>query len=677
VRTRFGGATAAAVAFAIYAVASIGGGVALGGPADLDPGFGTNGLATKVVPVVGTRSAFAIDAAIQNDNKYVVLGQGDGDFKVVRFNANGTVDAGFGSGGIATADFGGASGGDITAAGIAVDASQKIVVAGTKNDLNFDNESDDFAVARFDANGILDPTFDGDGKLSTDIAPTGDSSNDEAGDVVVLPDTTILVGGGSYVTGQERIAFARYLANGNPDTTFSTDGQSIANTPNHAIVERMVVDTGASRITAALGESRIFSGVGSDNFGVGRFFLDATGPEGGDANDGKFVTSGFGTNGLTDIDFATDLDGSTSIAVQGDSKIVVAGGTSVDSSGGSNSDFALARLDSGGALDASFGNGGKVLTSFGTGGFRGSIANDVAIQPGGKIVAAGSTDVCDFDPSFAVARYNTDGTLDPTFSGDGKSITGPDTGRGRAVLLPTSGPGSGKLVVAGTSFFPSEFALAQYGDGLPDTNPGFCPTSLTVHVVGPGTVDGDGINCPGDCVEASDPGNTFDFLTATPASGSTFAGWTGDCDQPIDPPEECAINIGTDTHVTATFAAAGTTTTTTTTTPTTTTTTPTTTTPAVDTDPPETTITKGPKKKTTKAKAKFALGSDEPGSTFECALTGKKVKKKLKKFKPCAAAPKYTKLKPGKKQFQTRATDLAGNLDPTPAVLKWTVKPKK
>ena len=76
-------------------------------------------------------------------------------------------------------------------------------------------------------------------------------------------------------------------------------------------------------------------------------------------------------------------------------------------------------------------------------------------------------------------------------------------------------------------------------------------------------------------------------------------------------------------------------------------------------------------------KAKFALTSSEPGSTFECALSGKKVKKPLNQFKPCASAPKLKKLKPGKKQFQTRATDLAGNVDPTPAVYKWKVKPKK
>jgi Tol biopolymer transport system component len=95
---------------------------------------------------------------------------------------------------------------------------------------------------------------------------------------------------------------------------------------------------------------------------------------------------------------------------------------------------------------------------------------------------------------------------------------------------------------------------------------------------------------------------------------------------------------------------------------------------AVDTDPPETTISKQPKKKSPKAKAKLAFTSDEPGSTFECALKGKGVKKKLKKFKPCdSGTAKYKKLKDGKKKFRVRATDAAGNVDPSPAKAKWKV----
>jgi 6-phosphogluconolactonase (cycloisomerase 2 family) len=90
---------------------------------------------------------------------------------------------------------------------------------------------------------------------------------------------------------------------------------------------------------------------------------------------------------------------------------------------------------------------------------------------------------------------------------------------------------------------------------------------------------------------------------------------------------------------------------------------------AGDADPPETTITKGPKKKTKKRKAKFEFSSDEPGSTFLCKLD-------KKDFAPCDASEKF-KVKRRKHKLQVSAIDPAGNTDPTPAKRKWKVKRKK
>ena len=86
-------------------------------------------------------------------------------------------------------------------------------------------------------------------------------------------------------------------------------------------------------------------------------------------------------------------------------------------------------------------------------------------------------------------------------------------------------------------------------------------------------------------------------------------------------------------------------------------------------DPPQTTITKKPKKKTTKRTAKFKFTSDEAGSTFQCKLD-------RKKFKSCDS-PYKKKVKPGKHKFQVRAIDPAGNVDPSPAKYRWRVKEKK
>ncbi len=95
--------------------------------------------------------------------------------------------------------------------------------------------------------------------------------------------------------------------------------------------------------------------------------------------------------------------------------------------------------------------------------------------------------------------------------------------------------------------------------------------------------------------------------------------------------------------------------------------------PGSDSTPPETTIDKGPKAKTEKTKAKIRYSANEP-ATFECKLKGKGVDRSLRSFTDCAAAKvKYKRLDPGKKKFQVRAIDAVGNVDPSPAKLRWKV----
>ncbi len=91
--------------------------------------------------------------------------------------------------------------------------------------------------------------------------------------------------------------------------------------------------------------------------------------------------------------------------------------------------------------------------------------------------------------------------------------------------------------------------------------------------------------------------------------------------------------------------------------------------PAADTDPPETEITKAPKLKTRKRKAKFKFSSDEPGSNFECKLD-------KRDFAPCSS-PFRKKVRRKRHTFQVVATDDAGNADPTPATHAWKVKKRR
>lgn len=143
------------------------------------------------------------------------------------------------------------------------------------------------------------------------------------------------------------------------------------------------------------------------------------------------------------------------IAIQTDGKIVAAGW----SWNGTTNVFALARYNSNGTLDTSFGTGGMTTTVFGSSNVQ---AFAVAIQPDGKLVAAGWS-ITGSTYVFALARYNTDGTLDANFGTGGKLTTafGPSVDYASAVAIQTDG----KIVTAGLSWnspTTSSFALARY-----------------------------------------------------------------------------------------------------------------------------------------------------------------------------------------------------------------------
>ena len=148
-------------------------------------------------------------------------------------------------------------------------------------------------------------------------------------------------------------------------------------------------------------------------------------------NDGKTVTSYFGQS----------IDVANAVAIQVDTKVVVAGRT--DNEGGDD-DFCLMRYTATGGLDPVFGAVGKVRTDFG----GDDVARAVVIQNDGKIVVAGSINHPAVANDFAVARYNTDGSLDTSFSGDGKLLIdfqgNSDIGHSVALQF------DGKILVAGS-----------------------------------------------------------------------------------------------------------------------------------------------------------------------------------------------------------------------------------
>jgi uncharacterized delta-60 repeat protein len=176
---------------------------------------------------------------------------------------------------------------------------------------------------------------------------------------------------------------------------------------------------------------------------------------------------GFGTDGVITTDFDGGTDQARALVVQPDGKVVAAGAGSISAAralggeGGlgarSGLQFALARYRPDGSLDPTFSGDGKVTTD---------IADDdaqalaVVLQPDGNVVAAGGAVVDGFG-EFALARYLPDGALDPTFDGDGKLTTGFAGPASASALLLQS---SGEVVAAGFAREGDrfQFALARY-----------------------------------------------------------------------------------------------------------------------------------------------------------------------------------------------------------------------
>jgi uncharacterized delta-60 repeat protein len=172
----------------------------------------------------------------------------------------------------------------------------------------------------------------------------------------------------------------------------------------------------------------------------------------------------FGTAGAVVTEFFGFTDIANAVAIQGDGKIVVGGSAATNSFFGQNIDFAIARYNTDGSLDTSFGGDGKVTTDiFGPTG-NGDIIYAIAVQPDGKIVAAGTS----------VVRYNADGTLDQTFGAGGiveTSVFGEGTGAVTLALQP-----NGKILIAGAfaqtgSPTYDDWLLARFDpDGVPDAS---------------------------------------------------------------------------------------------------------------------------------------------------------------------------------------------------------------
>jgi uncharacterized delta-60 repeat protein len=399
---------------------------------DLDLGFGTGGKVTT--DFSGGDRATAV--VLQSDGKIVLAGfDGSGDFALARYNADGSLDTTFGSGGKVTTDF---AGGNDSANAVALQSDGKIIVAGTTYT---GVGAADFALARYNADGSLDTRFGSGGKVTTDFS----RRTDHAQAVAIQSDGKIVVAGQSYTVGKkgyngdDEFALARYNADGSLDTGFGSRGKVLTSIGSGASDAFGVALQGDGKIVVA---GRAIGSSQSMDIAVARYTA------------GGSLDTTFGSGGTVLTDFAGYGDQALGVALQGDGKIVAAGETNP---GSSYDDFALVRYTTTGSLDTTFGSGGKVTTDFA--GYY-DRAYSVAIQSDGEIVAAGRGGGA---ADFALARYTTSGSLDTGFGSGGKVTTdfagSDDKAFGVAIQS------DGKIVAAGyarSSTGYDDFALARY-----------------------------------------------------------------------------------------------------------------------------------------------------------------------------------------------------------------------
>ena len=507
----------------------------------LDTSFGTNGLVTTAF--ASNASAYTI--AIQANGAIVAAGQATDpttfktDFALARYASNGSLDTSFGASGKLTTDFGDSydygksvaiqSDGKIVAAGysdngsgtsfaltrysadgvlddsfgsinipaqgrsVAIQSDGKVVIAGFAT-ADAVHGASNFALACLNTDGSLDTTFGAGGTVTTDFAMTAQpsSNNDAAYAVAIQADGKIVAGGMVWAGWTNRADFglARYNSDGSLDTTFGVNGKVTTNLGNQTdYIQALAIQTDGKIVAAG------WSGNSStDNFAVARYnsdgSLDSTFGSGGIAtadfggqdhileialqSDGKIVAVGstldtvtyhsnfavarfntdgsldttFNTTGKLTTDFSGGSDDAYAVAIQMDNKILVAGST-MEILPPFNSNFALARYNSDGTLDTSFGTGGQLTTDLG----ENDTAYAILVQPGGHIVAAGATGAYSYGFwNFAAARYNSSGVLDTSFGANGKVATnfGGKEDAGQAAVLQAD----------------TRFVVAGYSDGL-------------------------------------------------------------------------------------------------------------------------------------------------------------------------------------------------------------------
>lgn len=354
----------------------------------LDNSFGTGGKARMVVPgMVGSDSW----TALQTDGKIVTASTHNNgtnkEFLVARFKSDGTTDSTFGTNGRVVTDF--LPGLHSTVRGIAIQSDSKIVVSGYGA---IPGNNNDVLIARYNTDGSLDNTFDGDGKVQTDIG-----RDDFGYCVTIQSDGKIVVAGGTNMPTQYNPVILRYNTDGTLDNTFHGNG--------YLIFPGSANDDFALAVTTQTDNKIVVSG-----------YLNTTPWLQGEImriNPDGTPDNSFGTNGLVNMSaifpWYSVLYG---VTVLSSGKIAVTGASTTAAG---STDLFVSRLLADGSLDNSFNGFGYNDMHVGYSAY----AIGIKEQSNGKLIISGGARNVVTEYDFVLARVLTNGSFDNTFDGDG------------------------------------------------------------------------------------------------------------------------------------------------------------------------------------------------------------------------------------------------------------------
>lgn len=385
-----------------------------------------NGKVTATLPTISFFGGFEI----QTDGKMILAK----DTELVRFKSDGTFDANFGDDGIAYAKYGANS--------FALALNDKILVTGVAGD----GSRQDTVITRLNKDGKIDATFGTNGVIITDL---NSNSFEHIRNILVQPDGKFVVVGSILLNKKETAVIARFNQDGSLDQSFGGDG----------IVVNKVGDTSwFSSVQLQADGNILASGVSDYDFVVTRFL-----------SNGNIDTS-FNGNGTVTTNFrGSSIDINYSIAVHGDGKIVAIGE--------SDNFLAIARYNKDGSLDTNFSSDGIVRLNLNSENlFSKDTGKKVSIQPDGKILVAVEHNQYN-NSVFVLVRFNQDGSLDNLFGSGGVVFTdlGFSTSAQHVSLL-----ADGKIVVSGSGY--KSLAIAKYNsDGSLDTSFGNSNASYVIN----------------------------------------------------------------------------------------------------------------------------------------------------------------------------------------------------